>query len=103
MNIYNPMIESQIRKDFNLSEPKTRESFPGCYWWEITTEHLWLSIYYYPSDSLGYVGAPYYELYDGDETYRYLLSDDPMELILELHKQKAIIEERYEKHPEEFL
>ena len=103
MNIYSLLIEEQIRKDFDISEPETREAFPECLWWKITTGHLWLSLYYDPNDSLGYVGTPYFQLYDGDETYTYLLDDDPMDLILELHKQKAIYTEQYEKNPEEFL
>ena len=104
-HIYSPMIEEQIKKDFDISKPtkRTQPMFEGCWWWSITTGHLHLSIYFDPSDCLGYVGAPYYELYDGDDTYRYLLSDDPMDLILELHKQKAIYIENYNRNPEVYL
>jgi len=103
MNIFSPMIEEQIKKDFHISEPILRDAMPSCTWWKISVGHFSMSIYYDPDDSLGYVGVPYYELYDGDETYRYLSSDDPMDLILELHKQKVIYEESYSKDPEKWL
>ena len=104
--IYSEEIETEIKKNFSIT-PKPRDDafgvYPGCVWWRLTYQHLFLSLYYDPTDSLGIVGAPYYELYDGNETYRFLESGDPMELIFELHQNLAIYEAEFAQFPERFL
>jgi len=39
-----------------------------------------ISVYLDVDDSLGSVGAPYWEIYDGHETHRYLLASETQEM-----------------------
>ena len=78
--------------------------YPDCNWWLIKYKFLELSLYYDPSDKLGIVGQPYYELYDGFETYRFLSNPDQSSELLELLLQiKSKHDKEVQEFPEHFL
>ena len=41
----------------------------------ITHNDKFVSVYFDAYDRLGFVGKPYFEFYDGEECYRYLLNE----------------------------
>ena len=76
--------------------------FKGCNWWTLGYKFLRYSVYYDPSDIMGSVGAPYYEFYDGDDTYRYLL-DNSFEFISDVNEYIPKHNTDIETNPELFL
>lgn len=78
--------------------------YPDCNWWLIQYKFLELSLYYDPSDKLGSVGKPYYELYDGIETFRFLSNPDQSDKLLgKLIQIKKEHDKEVQEYPERFL
>ena len=79
--------------------------FRDCNWWRLTYKHLEHSIYYDPSDILGVVGKPYFEYYDGDDTYRYLeySKDEFIRFCKDLNRNQIQHEQDFIDFPERFL
>ena len=96
--------EAKIKEMFDISRvTRDAEYYAGCFWWKLTYGHLVLSIYFDPSDILGVVGSPYYELYDGKDTFRYLESGSSVRLLEALTKAKEEYIKEFQDHPESFL
>lgn len=73
------------------------------YFWYIVIAGLnKLSIYYDIDDSLGIVGSHYFELYDGEETYRWL-EEEKDELCSYVDNQYTNYLQEVEDYPERFL
>lgn len=78
------------------------DHFNGCNWWSLTYKFLHFSIYFDPSNILGYVGDEYYELYDGNDTYRYH-TDKSNIIIKDLTKFKNVHNKEINEFPELWL
>ena len=50
--------------------------YKECNWWQLQYRYEEYSIYFDKHEVLGYFGEPYYELYDGDETWRWSQHDN---------------------------
>ncbi len=100
-------IENKIREiGIEIVDRKNdnRKEYRSCNWWHLNYKFMKMSIYYDPKDLLGYVGSPYYELYDGNETYRYLEdSDDHIEFIDKLKEVIDLHDIDIDEHPENWL
>ena len=87
----------ELQTEWSISH-YLRDSFPECQWWKVAG----LSIYYDPYDSLGSVGAPYYEILKGDTT-RYIKDQDEEEMIRFILKSVLEKTQHRKHHPEDYL
>ncbi len=107
MRLMSTEIENEIREmGIEMVDRKNddRDEYRICNWWRLKYKYVKMSVYYDPADLLGYVGRPYYELYDGNETYRYLEdSDDHTEFIGKLKEVIDLHNADIDEHPENWL
>ncbi len=108
MHLMNEVVENEITlMGIELIDRKNddRTIYLDCNWWHLNYKFLKLSIYYDPSDSLGYVGKPYYELYDGNETFRYIADEveSEEEFLRDLNNMINAHDESIAKTPENWL
>ena len=85
------------------SDGRPKELYDGCNWWRLGYKFLYYSIYYDPKNVIGFVGEPYWEFYDGEETYRYTVTNNFDSLIKLLEKLKLKQEKDIKNTPEIFL
>ncbi len=108
MIIFNEIVENNIKNlGFNIIDiglgGRNGSYFKDCNWWKLTYRLLNLSIYYDPSNVLGSVGQPYYELWDGDNTER-AITEEHFEAIYEaLQNARDKHDIDILKNPENFI
>jgi hypothetical protein len=75
----NEYVEDEIKsmgyKLTDLGNNQSLAEFKECNWWKLRYLFLKISVYYDPKDILGAVGVPYYEMFDGKDTIRYIAGD----------------------------
>jgi len=89
------MLEILESLGATIEEREVRDEvkMPGLKRWYILYKFLKLSLYYDPKDHLGFVGKPYYEIYGGKDTERFLEHD--------YASIKDFFEEYFKNHDEE--
>jgi len=109
MKLMSEDVEQKIEQlGFTLEDIGNRrfehEEYKPCNWWRLKYLLLDLSIYYDPIDALGSVGVPYYELYDGKDTFRYIENDNSYKDFVEfLNILMKDHQTELNEHPENFL
>ena len=108
--IFNDEVETKIQQlgytIDNIGLGGRPDYYKECNWWTLVYGHLFLSIYFDPEDKLGFVGRPYYELYTGDDTFRYLdlpNTENPNFLLRNLKKLKNEYKKDFKNNPENYL
>ena len=78
--LYNTKVEQQIKEfgytiqDLGLAG-RPADIYKGMNWWNITYSHKSFSIYFDAHEAMASVGEPYYEIYDGNDVERFLVTD----------------------------
>ena len=108
MYLFSDEIESELQKIgydvIDRGNDRVKDGvYVGCNWWHLNYKFLKLSVYYDPSDALGVVGVPYYELYDGMEDYRYIADQDDLEFLSDAKTHIINHKKSVEEEPELWL
>lgn len=106
--VFNELTEKKIEKlgyeIQNIGLGGRPDFYQGCNWWVFNYRYLRLSIYFDPADIMGFVGRPYYELYDGEDTYRFIATDAEAQTLLDtLNSLKIKHNQQVQEFPEMFL
>jgi len=104
MKLFTDDIETQIKEKWDIRDrgPREHDFFEGCNWWTLSYKLMSCSIYFDPSDCLGVVGQPYYEIYDGEDTERFLM-DGYKDLLDYLKEQTKAHDIDLIENPENWL